>query len=141
TRVEVELNEGTVHSIAVEMPVGSLAAPLSAGQYETKFDECAAGLIPADELADLKRGIENLANLKSVAAVTGPLANGWAHHGCRALHRTRARRDPGRRARSAGPEGRRLAQGVHRSRGRADAATRGRGGDRQRPRGAGHRVH
>src|SRR5690606_13479258 len=81
TRVEVELNDGTVHSIAVEMPVGSLAAPLSAGQYETKFDECAAGLIPADGLADLKRGIEDLANLKSIAAVTGPLANGWAHHG------------------------------------------------------------
>lgn len=81
TQVEVELTDGTIHSIAVEMPVGSLAAPLSAGQYEAKFDECAADLLPAADLADLKRGIENLDNLESITAVTRPLAKECADHG------------------------------------------------------------
>ncbi len=81
TRVEIELHDGTIHSIAVEMPVGSLAAPLSDRQYETKFDECTAGLLSAADLANLKGGIKHLANSDSIAEVTGTLATGWAHHG------------------------------------------------------------
>ena len=63
------------------MPVGSLAAPLSDRQYETKFDECTAGLLSAADLANLKGGIKHLANSDSIAEVTGTLATGWAHHG------------------------------------------------------------
>ena len=81
TRVEVTLEDGSTHGIDVEMPVGSLAVPLSDGQYETKFDECAAGFIAADGLADLKGALKNLANLESIAPVTDRLAQAWAHHG------------------------------------------------------------
>lgn len=81
TRVEARLNDGATYSIEVEMPVGSLAAPMSDGQYEAKFDECAAGFIAADELADLKGELSNLANLESIAPVMDRLARDWAHRG------------------------------------------------------------
>jgi len=74
TRVEVALEDGTTHSIEIEMPVGSLAAPLSGRQYATKFDECAAGFIPAGELADLKGRLSSLADLASIAPVMARLA-------------------------------------------------------------------
>ena len=78
TRVEVALKDGTTHAIEIEMPVGSLAAPLSERQYATKFDECAAGLIPPGELADLKGSLSSLADLESIAPVMDRLAR---HHG------------------------------------------------------------
>jgi len=81
TVVEVALHDGTTHSIAIEMPVGSLAAPLSDRQYATKFDECAAGLIPASELADLKRSLSKLADLASIAPVMDRLAHMWSSPG------------------------------------------------------------
>src|SRR5688500_12890457 len=66
TRVEVALADGAIHRIDIEMPVGSLAAPLSERQYGTKFDECAAGFVPPGELADLKGGLDTLADLESI---------------------------------------------------------------------------
>ncbi len=86
TEVEVELRDGTVHRIAVEMPVGSLAAPLSERQYGTKFDECAARFIPAGELADLKGQLQNLAELPSIAPVMDRLARPWASLGASGAH-------------------------------------------------------
>src|SRR5690606_3970235 len=77
TRVEVRLGDGNRHSIDVEMPVGSLAAPLSHRQYAVKFDECAAGLIAASELADLKGELSSLADLDSIAPVMNRLARSW----------------------------------------------------------------
>jgi 2-methylcitrate dehydratase PrpD len=81
TLVEVALEDGTTHRIAVEMPVGSLAAPLSEEQYATKFDECAERFIAPGELADLKGELGKLAELPSVAPVMDRLAQPWAHHG------------------------------------------------------------
>jgi 2-methylcitrate dehydratase PrpD len=74
TRVEVTLNDGSTHRIDVEMPVGSLAAPLSQRQYATKFDECAAGFVPPGELADLKGNLSKLPDLETIAPVMDRLA-------------------------------------------------------------------
>ena len=81
TQVEVALRNGSTHRIDVEMPVGSLAAPLSERQYQAKFDECAERFIPPGELADLKGELGKLAELPSIAPVMDRLAQAWAHHG------------------------------------------------------------
>jgi len=81
TRVEVALEGGAIHRIDVEMPVGSLAAPLSDRQYGIKFDECAERFIPPGELAELKGELGNLPDLPSIAPVMSRLAHSWAHHG------------------------------------------------------------
>ena len=81
TRVEALLHDGSVHRIDVEMPVGSLAAPLTERQYGTKFDECAAGFVPPGELADLKGELSVLGDLTSIAPVMDRLAHEWMHHG------------------------------------------------------------
>jgi 2-methylcitrate dehydratase PrpD len=81
TQVEVALHDGSTHRIDVEMPVGSLAAPLSERQYQAKFDECAERFIPPGELADLKGELGKLAELPSIAPVMDRLARPWAHHG------------------------------------------------------------
>jgi 2-methylcitrate dehydratase PrpD len=89
TRVEVALADGATYRIDVEMPVGSLAAPLSERQYGTKFDECAGRFIPSGELADLKGELGRLPDLESIAPVMNRLARPWAslgpslgaHHG------------------------------------------------------------
>lgn len=81
TRVEVTLSGGSVHRIDVEMPVGSLAAPLSERQYGIKFDECAEGFIPPGELAELKGELRNLPDLPSIAPVMDRLARVWPYHG------------------------------------------------------------
>jgi hypothetical protein len=78
TRVEVMLDDGTFHRIDVEMPVGSLAAPLSERQYSAKFDECAERFIPPGELADLKGELAKLADLVSIAPVMDRLARPFA---------------------------------------------------------------
>jgi 2-methylcitrate dehydratase PrpD len=83
TRVEVALRDGSIHRIDVEMPVGSLAAPLSERQYSTKFDECAERFIPPGELADLKGELGSLPDLSSIAPVMDRLAHSWAHLGVR----------------------------------------------------------
>jgi 2-methylcitrate dehydratase PrpD len=80
TRVEVALRDGSVHRIDVEMPVGSLAAPLSERHYGTKFDECAERFIPPGELAELKGELGNLPDLPSIAPVMDRLARSWAYH-------------------------------------------------------------
>jgi 2-methylcitrate dehydratase PrpD len=80
TRVEVALAGGATHRIDVEMPVGSLAAPLTERQYDTKFDECAERFIPPGELACLKGELSKLADLESIAPVMDRLAQPWAHH-------------------------------------------------------------
>ena len=74
TEVEVTLNDGSIHRIDVEMPVGSLAAPLSDRQYGAKFDECAERFIPPGELAELKGELGNLPDLPSIAPVMDRLA-------------------------------------------------------------------
>jgi 2-methylcitrate dehydratase PrpD len=81
TRVEVALQNGSIHRIDVEMPVGSLAAPLSERQYGTKFDECAERFIPPGALAELKGELGNLPDLPSIAPVMDRLAQPWTHHG------------------------------------------------------------
>ena len=81
TRVEVTLADGATHRIDVEMPVGSLAAPLSDRQYTAKFGECAGRFIPPGELAELMGELSNLADLTSIAPVMDRLAHARPRHG------------------------------------------------------------
>jgi 2-methylcitrate dehydratase PrpD len=81
TWVEATLRDGATRRISVEMPVGSLAAPLSDRQYGIKFDECAERFIPPGELAELKGELRNLPDLPSIAPVMDRLARSWANHG------------------------------------------------------------
>ena len=81
TLVEVTLKDGAVCSAEVEMPVGSLAAPLSEAQYSNKFGECAEPYISPLGLAELKGELEQLADLESIAPVMNRLAQPWALHG------------------------------------------------------------
>ncbi len=81
TRVEVALQDGSIRRIDVEMPIGSLAAPLSERQYGMKFDECAERFIPPGELADLKGELGKLPDLPSIAPVMDRLARSWARLG------------------------------------------------------------
>jgi 2-methylcitrate dehydratase PrpD len=81
TQVEVALTSGTSHCTAVEMPIGSLAAPLAERQYGLKFDECAERFIPPGELAELQGELGKLADLESIAPVMDRLAHPWTHHG------------------------------------------------------------
>ena len=81
TRVEVTLAEGPTYSIDVEMPVGSLAAPLSDRQYTAKFGACAERFIPPGELAELMGELRNLPDLASISPVMSRLAQPWAPHG------------------------------------------------------------
>jgi 2-methylcitrate dehydratase PrpD len=81
TRVEVALQDGSIHRIEVEMPVGSLAAPLSERQYGTKFDDCAGRFMAPADLADLKGELGKLPDLSSIAPVMDRLARPWAHLG------------------------------------------------------------
>jgi 2-methylcitrate dehydratase PrpD len=78
TRVDVALTSGAIHRIDVEMPVGSLAAPLSDRQYSAKFDECAERFIPPGELAELMGELRNLPDLESIAPVMDRLARPFA---------------------------------------------------------------
>jgi 2-methylcitrate dehydratase PrpD len=79
TQVEVTLTNGATHRTAVEMPVGSLAAPLAERQYGAKFDECAERFIPSGELAELKGELGKLADLESIAPVMDRLARVRSH--------------------------------------------------------------
>ena len=81
TRVEVALANGATHHIEVEMPVGSLAAPLSDRQYTAKFGECAGRFIPTGKLAELMGELSNLADLTSIAPVMARLAHARPRHG------------------------------------------------------------
>jgi 2-methylcitrate dehydratase PrpD len=81
TRVEVTLMNSGTYSIDVEMPVGSLAAPLSDRQYTAKFDACAERFIPPGELAELMGELRKLPDLASITPVMSRLAQPWAHHG------------------------------------------------------------
>ena len=81
TRVDVTLTDGATHRIDVEMPVGSLAAPLSDRQYTAKFGECAGRFIPPGELAELMGELSNLADLTSIAPVMDRLAHARPRHG------------------------------------------------------------
>ena len=79
TEVEVVLKDGRRFETKVPMPVGSLAAPFSLDQYWTKLEGCAAGLLAAPALADVRRNLADLPNLPSVrplmASLAGPFAS------------------------------------------------------------------
>src|SRR5690606_4736620 len=74
TRVEVALKDGRKGDIAVTMPVGSLDAPLSEAQLREKFAQCAAGLVTADDLAELLAKLDGLQTLADIRSLTALLA-------------------------------------------------------------------
>jgi 2-methylcitrate dehydratase PrpD len=74
TRVEVTLKDGRTGEIAMKMPVGSIAAPLSAEQFQAKFAQCAQGHLPGAavaELQDLLGRLESLPSIRPLMALLG----------------------------------------------------------------------
>jgi 2-methylcitrate dehydratase PrpD len=78
TEVEVVLKDGRRFETAVPMPKGSLAAPFSIEEVWGKYEGCVAGHIPAEDSASLRRALEELPRLETLAALTGPLAAPFA---------------------------------------------------------------
>jgi len=77
TEVEVALTDGSRYRTSVEMPIGSLAAPLSDRQYAAKFDECAEGFMSPAARIDLRETLNNLASLETISPVMDRLAHSW----------------------------------------------------------------
>lgn len=78
TEVEVVLGDGRRYETAVAMPVGSLAAPFALDQYWAKLDGCAAGLLSAGALAQLRRALADLPQLPAIRALTASLSGPFA---------------------------------------------------------------
>jgi 2-methylcitrate dehydratase PrpD len=66
TVVEVELGDGRTGEIAMEMPVGSIAAPLTDEQFRAKFAQCADGHLPREDVARLQDMIGRMGELRSI---------------------------------------------------------------------------
>lgn len=73
TEVEVETTDGRSVSIAVAMPMGSIAAPFPTAQYWTKYEGCVAGRLGAADAAALRGALERLPELADIGALTEPL--------------------------------------------------------------------
>jgi hypothetical protein len=68
------LRDGRRLETAVAMPAGSLAAPFTLDQYWTKFEGCAAGLLPAEETARLRQALAQMPALPGIAPIMAALA-------------------------------------------------------------------
>ena len=73
TEVELVLKDGRTVATSVAMPLGSIAAPFAMAQYWAKYEGCAAGLLDADQAAELKRALEAFPGLAGIEAVMAPL--------------------------------------------------------------------
>lgn len=75
TQVKVTLKDGRVLEAAVGLPLGSKVAPFSTEQYWAKFDSCVEGHLPASQAQDLRRALEDLESLPSIADMTRRLVS------------------------------------------------------------------
>lgn len=75
TEVEVILKDGRHLKTAIPMPVGSLAAPFTLDQYWTKFEGCAAGLLPPESVAALRQALAEMSQSTEISAIMAPLAD------------------------------------------------------------------
>jgi hypothetical protein len=66
TVVKVELRDGRTGEIAMEMPVGSIAAPLTDEQFRAKFAQCADGHLPGEDVAPLQDLLGRMGELRSI---------------------------------------------------------------------------
>ena len=78
TEVELVLKDGRRAATAVEMPVGSLAAPFTLDQVWAKLDGCAAGRLSAQARAGLQEALADLPHLPTITPLTAPLAGRFA---------------------------------------------------------------
>ncbi|MDP8994060.1 MAG: MmgE/PrpD family protein [Pseudomonadota bacterium] len=78
TEVEVVLKDGRRLATAVAMPMGSLAAPFPIEQYWEKYEGCVAAFLRDPEAAALRRALEDLPALPSLAPLTAPLSGAFA---------------------------------------------------------------
>jgi len=73
TEVHVTLIDGTTLSTSVDMPVGSMASPLTQMQLVAKFDDCAKTIITGNTLSSIKCMLENLENNQSIKTLMAGL--------------------------------------------------------------------
>jgi len=73
TEVHVTLNDGTTLLTSVDMPVGSLASPLTSKQLAAKFDDCVKNIIVGVDLSSVKESLENLHGDQSIKTLMAGL--------------------------------------------------------------------
>jgi 2-methylcitrate dehydratase PrpD len=73
TEVEVVLKDGRRLETAIPWPAGSLAVPFTHAQLWTKFEGCAASVLPPGRAAAVRSALEALPILPSIAPLTDPL--------------------------------------------------------------------
>lgn len=78
TEIEIRLKDGGRFETRVAMPVGSLAAPFTIDQVWAKFEGCGAGLVPAGQLAELRRALAEMPQSPSIAPLMALLAGPFA---------------------------------------------------------------
>jgi 2-methylcitrate dehydratase PrpD len=66
TVVEVELRDGRTGEIAMKMPVGSIAAPLTDEQFRAKFAQCAEGHLSGEAVGRLQDLLGRMGELPSI---------------------------------------------------------------------------
>ena len=74
TVVEVEMANGTVHTVRSEHPKGSFENPLSRKEVEDKFRVYAKGRLPAAVIEEIIAAVNALEQLPSVSALVDMLS-------------------------------------------------------------------
>jgi 2-methylcitrate dehydratase PrpD len=80
TRIRVTLQDGRRFEKSIAMPVGSIAAPFTTAQYWEKFSACVQDVMAGDDIARLRRALEDLPGLPSIAPLMAPLQGPFLGH-------------------------------------------------------------
>lgn len=73
TTVEIHLKSGEMLEKSMQMPIGSKDMPFTMEQHWLKYDGCVDGILSKNQKDDLRRALENLHTLPSLAPLTKPL--------------------------------------------------------------------
>jgi 2-methylcitrate dehydratase PrpD len=73
TEVHVRLRDGRTFSVSVDMPVGSVAAPLTKVQLNAKFDACTENYLEAEKSLAIKNMLASLDENQSTSLLMAGL--------------------------------------------------------------------
>ena len=73
TEVHVRLRDGRTFSVSVDMPVGSVAAPLTKVQLNAKFDACTENYLEAEKSLTIKNMLASLDENQSISLLMAGL--------------------------------------------------------------------